>query len=163
MKKIVRLTESDLRKIVSEVKKKSERFERVEKDKLTEIINILEEHLSTINIDGLTAEQFYLEDSDLFPFEWFISRLKRFTTHLAEDIYEFQNDNYDWMKDLTKEEMVRDILINSLLWFFYLYTGKEYDGEHFYGRNAPLEEWYDLVLELYGEVIGDFYDDMTLK
>ena len=80
---------------------------------------------------------------------------------MAEDIYEFQNDNYDWMKDLTKEEMVRDILINSLLWFFYLYTGKEYDGEHFYGRNAPLREWYDLVLELYGEVIGDFYDDMT--
>jgi hypothetical protein len=83
---------------------KEQSHERVPKEKLVDIIERLQNCLSGINFDDYKGD---FDDRTIYPFEWFVRRIKKYVIYLAEDVYGFESGEYDYyMDNMNKEQII---------------------------------------------------------
>jgi len=139
---------------------KEQSHERVPKEKLVDIIERLQNCLSGINFDDYKWD---FDDRTIYPFEWFVRRIKKYIIYLAEDVYGFESGEYDYyMDNMNKEQIMTELFVNSLIWFFHKKAEYEYiEGEDFTEGNYS--EFLTLVRKIFGDEIGEIYNELKNK
>lgn len=138
--------------------------ERVPKEKLVDIIERLQSCLSGVNFNDY-KEKFEdeFDDNLKYPFEWFVRRIKKYIIYLAEDVYGFESGEYDYyMDNMNKEQVMTELFVNSLIWFFHKKVEYEYiEGEDF--TEGDYSGFLTLVSEIFGDEIGEIYNELKNK
>jgi hypothetical protein len=161
MKKIVRLTESDLNKIVRRVlnEEQSRSVQPFRQEIVKGIVEKLNDIFSSAFIRFNEEDDYGLEPG---KFKWFKRRLEVFNTILADNIYTVQIGEYEWLMEEHKEQFIKSILIDTLLSFFSNVDGEDYDGEDFQ-RDGRQEGWLYFTKDIYEDELGKIYNELKNK
>ena len=153
MKKIIRLTESDLNRIVKKVINEQDTSES---DCLKRLNNVISSKELYVKLGE--EEDYGFEGGEI---RWFIRRIDIFNSYLAKNMYVTakESKNFDYIEIVSKDRFINNILTHTLLDFFYYTEEKEYDGEDF-ERDGEQEAWLYFTKDIYGHELGEFYDEL---